>query len=126
MEISVDYGVLLWSMIAVAAVLVGYFYLQSPIGIPIRAAVIESLLSHADDQSTYEQNMVLVRLGWIRRKIPTRKPRKKPTDDEMHSTVGVQDRAEQTPIGGIIHDFLVITNRIRIQHIAHRTLSAYA
>jgi len=125
MEISVDYGVLLWSMVAVAAVLVGYFYLQSPSGIPIRTAVIVSLQSHADDYPTYAQSMVL-RLGWIRRKIPTRKPRKKPTDDEIHSTVGVQDRAERTPIGGIIHDFLVITNRIRIQHIAHRTLPSYA
>ncbi|MFD0617677.1 hypothetical protein ACFQZR_09420 [Paenibacillus sp. GCM10027629] len=125
MEISVDYGVLLWSMIAVAAVLVGYFYLQSPIGMPIRTAVIVSLQSHTDDYPTHAQSMVL-RLGWIRRKIPSRKPRKKPTDDEMHSAVGVLDRVEQTPIGGIIHDLLVITNRICIQHIAHRSLPAYA
>ncbi|WP_152396847.1 hypothetical protein [Paenibacillus guangzhouensis] len=125
MEISVDYGMLLWSMIAVAAVLVGYFYLQSPVGVPIRTAVIASLQPHRDDEPSYAQSMVL-RLGCIRRKIPSRKPRKKPTDDEAQSAVGVQRRTERTPIGGIINDLMAIAYRIRIQHIAHRTLSTYA
>jgi len=125
MDISVDFGVLLWSMIAVAAVLVGYFYLQSPIGIPMRTAVIDSLQSHTGHVAKHKQSMVL-RLGRIRRKIPGRKPRKKPTDDEIHSAIGVQDSTQFTPIGGLFHVYLVIADYIRIQHIAHRTLPAYA
>ncbi|WP_314589594.1 hypothetical protein [Paenibacillus terrigena] len=125
MDISVDFGVLIWSMIAVAAVLVGYFYLQSPVEIPIRTIVIEAFQSYAGHQAIQEQRMVL-RLGWIRRKIPSRKPRKKPADDELHSAIGVQDRTRLTPIGGQSYVILVFTDYIRIQHFAHRTLPAYA
>jgi len=75
MDYSMDVSYLLWLM-ALAGTLVGYLWLQSPSVSHVTR--IHLLSSDLDSEMTINLGeRIEMRLLWIRRKMPSRRPRKK-------------------------------------------------
>ncbi|WP_144027296.1 hypothetical protein [Paenibacillus selenitireducens] len=125
MDYSMDVSYLLWLM-AIAGTLVGYLWLQSPSVSHVTRIHLLSL--DLDSEMTINLGeRIEMRLLWIRRKMPSRRPRKKRSDDEASPRVGKYDMPQHpTHLGGIFYVILATANYFHARSIAHRTFSNHA
>lgn len=125
MDYSMDVSYLMWLMV-LAGTLVGYLWLQSPTVSHVTRIQVLTLELVSEIIINLGERIEM-RLLWIRRKMPSRRPRKKPADDEASPRVRMYNMQQHpTHLGGTYYAVLANADHFHARSIAHRTFSNYA